>query len=310
LIAAVSVTVALASGLRIWLDGDRRARTFAVCGLFAALTAACELPAVSFLALVAAALAWRFPRQTLAAFAPAALVVVVAFFATNYAAHQSLRPPYMHRSETDPEDNWYIYTFERDGRERQSYWSDRHGIDRGEPSRLTYALHVLVGHHGIFSLTPMWILSVLGLGRWLAGPRPTPPGCDPAGCAADRPAAQPTNTDAASGGQESSESLRPLAALIAITSLTCIVFFLLRPQMDRNYGGMTSGFRWLFWLAPMWLLAMVPAADAWSGCRGRRAVALVLLGLSALSVTYPTWNPWTHPWITNYLLYLGWLKFS
>ncbi len=24
-----------------------------------------------------------------------------------------------------------------------------------------YALHVLVGHHGIFSLTPIWLLSVL-----------------------------------------------------------------------------------------------------------------------------------------------------
>jgi len=30
---------------------------------------------------------------------------------------------------------------------------------RGEPTRLLYAVHVLVGHHGIFSLTPVWLLS-------------------------------------------------------------------------------------------------------------------------------------------------------
>ena len=26
---------------------------------------------------------------------------------------------------------------------------------------------------------------------------------------------------------------------------------------------MTSGFRWMFWFAPMWLAAMLPAADRW-----------------------------------------------
>ena len=52
-------------------------------------------------------------------------------------------------------------------RERASYWLDPQGIDRGEPSELTYALHVLVGHHGVFSLTPVWLLSVWGAWLWL-----------------------------------------------------------------------------------------------------------------------------------------------
>src|SRR6185295_1887327 len=95
-------------------------------------------------------------------FVPAAAVVVVAFFATNYAAHQSLRPPYMHRSKTDATDNWYAYKYTLGGRERSSYWLDPQGLDRGEPSKLTYAVHVLVGHHGVFSLTPVWLLSVWG----------------------------------------------------------------------------------------------------------------------------------------------------
>ncbi|HIA20700.1 MAG TPA: hypothetical protein EYN70_15010, partial [Planctomycetaceae bacterium] len=46
--------------------------------------------------------------------------------------------------------NWYDYP--------GSYWigSRRGGFDVGEPSRLRYAFHMLVGHHGIFSLTPVW----------------------------------------------------------------------------------------------------------------------------------------------------------
>ena len=44
-------------------------------------------------------------------------------------------------------------------------------------------------------------------------------------------------------------------------TLICLVFYiLLRPQEDRNYGGMTSGFRWMFWFAPLWLVVMIPAA--------------------------------------------------
>ena len=114
-------------------------RYFALAGFAAAFTAADELPALSFLAALGLLLLLRAPRQTLLAFTPAALVVVAAFFATNYLAHDSLRPPYMHRSATDPEDNWYTYTYTVNGVERQSYWLDRQGIDRGEPTKLLYA---------------------------------------------------------------------------------------------------------------------------------------------------------------------------
>jgi hypothetical protein len=67
---------------------------------------------------------------------------------------------------------------------------------------------------------------------------------------------------------------------------------------------MTSGFRWAFWMAPPWLIAMLPAVDAMAGRRWLRGIACVLLCFSALSVSYPTWNPWVHPWLTEYLLYL------
>ena len=85
-------------------------------------------------------------------------------------------------------------------------------------------------------------------------------------------------------------------------------FYLMQPPIHRNYGGMTSGLRWMFWFAPLWLVATAAggrlvcpgalAALAWRSC---------CLGLSVLSASYPTWNPWTHPWILNFMLDRGWI---
>jgi hypothetical protein len=67
---------------------------------------------------------------------------------------------------------------------------------------------------------------------------------------------------------------------------------------------MTSGFRWVFWLTPLWLISMLPALDVLSKRRWTQALALALLAFSALSASYPTWNPWSNPWIMDYMKYL------
>jgi hypothetical protein len=337
LIAAACAAVAIYAAVRIWCDGARQYRLFATAGFFAALTAATELPALALLALLTVAVLWKAPRPTVRAYLPAAGVVVAAFFITNYAAHGCLTPPYMHRSTTDPADNWYDYSYVKGGRERDSYWRDPNGIDRGEPSAARYALHTLIGHHGIFSLTPVWLVSLAGLAVWGFGRNPRRPAAgEPIGVG---PATEPPSNDGAvdadgreTGGTEtrrtgadvpgardgcetcgseatSSSCGRSLALLIAAVSLACLVFYLSRPLAHRNYGGMTSGFRWMFWLAPLWIVAMVPAADRMANSRVWRAIALVLLAFSVLSASYPTWNPWTYPWLTNLGIYLGWVGF-
>jgi hypothetical protein len=265
---ALAAVVALWCLVRIWYDEERRLRYFALAGFAAAFAVANELPALSLFALLGAMLLWRTPRETLIAFAPLALLVAAAYFGTNYVAHGSLRPPYMHRSETDPADNWYDYSYTRGGKVRDSYWRDPKGIDRGEPSAATYVLHATIGHHGIFSLTPIWLLSLWGMvplcRRWPA-----------------------------------------LGLFVAVLSVVCLAFYLSRPQIDRNYGGMTAGFRWMFWFAPLWLVALLPTADSLSETRIGRGLALLLLAASVMSATYPTWNPWTHPWLYNFLYHLG-----
>jgi len=274
--AAVCATAALYAAIRIWFDDEKRARYFVIAGVFGAFTAACELPALALFAAISAAVLWKAPRQTFQVYVPGAIVVAAGFFGTNWVAHHSLGPPYAHRSETDPSDNWYAYTYERNGRPITSYWQNRVGIDRGEASRGMYALHVLVGHHGVFSLTPIWILTVAGLAIWLR--------------------------------KRDDRRLRELALMIGAVSVVCLVFYLMRPLDDRNYGGMTAGFRWMFWFAPMWVLAMLPAADAIAERKWLRYGALAMLALSVLSAAYPTWNPWTHPWLLNCLHHLGWIQ--
>jgi hypothetical protein len=275
--------------VRVLQDGARSWRMFAAAGLAAALAAACELPALAWLAAVLLLLATVDLRRTALAAAPAAALVAMAALGTNILAHGHLAPPYAHRQPggervaIDPPgatwnpDNWYDYELPlANGKKLTSYWRAPQGVDRGERSPAVYAWHALVGHHGIFSLTPAWLLVIPGLAALV-------------------------------GRRQGDRVLARFAAAIAAVSVVVIGFYLCRPQLDRNYGGSTAGFRWAFWLAPLWVAAAVPAAD-WLG-RGRlgRGVALLLLGVSVVSVAYPTWSPWTMPWLERWLVHAGWI---
>ncbi|QDU57255.1 DUF2029 domain-containing protein [Aeoliella mucimassa] len=276
IVGATAAAVAVFFYVQIARSETPRGWHFLMCGLASAFMAANELPATALLALFGLLLLVRDWKKTLIWGVPGVAVVAAAFFTTNYIAHNSLRPPYMHRSETDPSDNWYMYTYEKNGRTIESYWHDRQGIDVGEENVGTYAIHVLVGHHGVYSLTPIWILTLGGIGIWLV---------------------------------RGIRLERELALAALAMTITCFVFFILmRPLMDRNYGGMTSGFRWMFWLAPLWLVVLLPVVDKMSRNRWARGVALVLLALSMISVSYPNWNPWEQPWIYNAMEHYGWLK--
>jgi hypothetical protein len=268
--AAFAAMVALDATLRIVCEGERRLRWFFVAGLAAAFMAACELPALAFGGLVGLLLLWKAPRAVLLAAVPGAAIVVAAALGTNYAAHGTIRPAY---AERHVEGGWYDYQFRRGSRVIDSYWRPtvaKSEIDRGEPSRAVYAFHVLVGHHGIFSLTPVWLASLAGLALLLA------------------------RRDAAAANE------RAVAAAILACTVVCLVFYVTRPLEDRNYGGTATGFRWALWFAPLWLFAMLPAADALGTTRSRRILAAVLLFVSVASASYPTWNPWTLPWLKVY----------
>jgi len=65
----------------------------------------------------------------------------------------------------------------------------------------------------------------------------------------------------------------------------------------------------LFWLTPLLLLALVPAADRLAGSRVGRGFAYLCLGASAFSAAFPWTNPWRHPWIYQWAEYMNWVHY-
>jgi hypothetical protein len=281
-VAAFSALFALYPFVRIWDDGEPSAWRFAAVGFFASFAAVNELPAAAFLVLIACLLLVRFPRQTLIAFLPAALLPLAAFLAAQYAALGEFRLAY---EEFGSEAYLYEGSLWKTPLELDSLnlpWMDpaeaaRRGLV-GE-SYATYLFHMTFGHHGFWSLTPVFVLSLTGLVRLLFQNGPF--------------------TVLRTGG-------RPLAAVAWMTLvLTAVVlaFYTWTPKA-RNYGGSTQGLRWLFWLIPFWLL-LLPAGVGRGSGRFARGLALLLLGFSVLSVGYALRNPWSHPWILDAIEHIG-----
>jgi hypothetical protein len=179
----------------------------------------------------------------------------------------------------DVPERWYNYTYvDQNGKTRDSHWLKPQGMDVGEPSKVKYTFHSLIGHHGIFSLTPVWLFIFPGMYFWI--------------------------TRGATGEEDKKLRFQLFALMIfALTVILCVFYMGMRPQDDRNYGGNTAGLRWAFWLIPLWLCAMLPTMEKIEKNAVLRWAALALLAFSAISVAYPTWNPWVHPWIYTVLGY-------
>jgi hypothetical protein len=294
-IATYCVLFALYPTIRILEDERQRfsapSGLFVLAGLFASVAACSELPAASFsLALFVILLRWS-PRKTMLFFLPAAAVPIAAFFVTNYLAVGQLRLAYSEFGGP-----WYEY--------EGSHWryipgQVKNGIDWAwtKESRWQYAFHVLFGHHGLFSLSPILLLAVCGMVRfsfadlrdWISIP--------------------PRGTDSPAPDSESQATNHAriqslLAAVTLVLTIVVVGFYL--GQYRPNYGGWTCGLRWLMWLSPLWLLCLVPIADHLAGCKWGRLLAYLLLGISVFSANFAAANPWRHPWIYRLMEALGW----
>ncbi len=160
-----------------------------------------------------------------------------------------------------PRSNWYEYP--------GSYWlksnfEKKSLVDRGQKDPLVYAFHVLLGHHGIFSLTPIWILALAGMMVLMVSKR---------------------------------YQLRWFGLMAIGLSVIVVTFYVMQPTLNRNYGGVSSGLRWVFWLYPLWLVCILPMADALAQSKAGRFFCLFLLFASVVSVSWSHLNPWVHPWL-------------
>jgi hypothetical protein len=288
--AAFAALVALSAALPVAFptgdSGRSRSRLadagrLLVAGIAAGFLFNCELPAAAFVAALGLLLLVRAPIRTLLWFMPPVLLLVAAFFALNHLATGQWMPVY-EKLDTP----WYQYP--------GSVWLTIHaGGGRGiefaheHESRWMYAFNLLFGHHGWFSLTPINLLGAAGmvLAGWFLLRRMTR-GCAP-------PCAPGWN-----------------ALVLGALAVSLVVFgFYAFWTETANYGGWTNGPRWLLWLTPLWLFAMLPVADWLGQRRWGRILCLVLLALSVLSANYYAWNPWRHPWIYEWMDYSHWLAY-
>lgn len=265
--AAICVVLATYPLLRIICDGDHRKRFFVLAGFFSAATFTLELPAALLVAVFGALLLRVNPKKTLSLFVPAALIPVIAFVALNCVVTGSLTPFYSSYGSDK-----YRYEFQG----IPSYWSNPQGLDRNVDSAWMYFLHCTIGHHGLLSLTPVWLLTLIGWLGWRRWP-----------------------------------DCRPRILLLVGAGLTATVlgFYLTRTQ-NYNYGGNSVALRWMLWLAPLWLIAMIPVFDAWGSRRSFQILASILLGASVISANLPGSNPWQSTWLLSLMERWGWVHYD
>jgi hypothetical protein len=262
-IAAYSAFFAAYAWLRIMVDGRRGAGYFIACGFFGVFAACCELPAVGLALPLFGSLLWREPRKTLLALLPAALVPAIAFEATLYLATGEFTEVIYSRFNDEGPDAPYRYP--------GSYWLSPLEADALDEPKGLYLFHLLLGHHGVFSLTPVFLYCFYGLFAVL-------------------------------GSRGRSATLRGAAAITLALSAVVVAFYVAK---TNNYGGSTQGARWLFWLFPLWLVFLPFGCAGGQASRRLRRLALAALLVSALTSGYGLLAPWSHPWLLDGIEHLG-----
>ena len=119
-----------------------------------------------------------------------------------------------------------------------------------EPSGV-YLFHMTLGHHGVFSLTPIFLFSLFGAVREIVG----------------------------------RGKLSVVAWLTILLTVAMLAFYTWNPKA-RNYGGSTQGLRWLFWLIPFWLVSL-PSGSRRAGTDSVRGLSLAALAVSAFRWAMP-----------------------
>jgi hypothetical protein len=236
--AAVMAAFYYAFGLRRGHLVGRR--YFCYAGFAAGLAPTLDLGAIFLSAGIAVyLLSWDF-RRTFVFFAAAALVPVVANFGLTWYVMGSPMPVYLRHE---------LYNYPG------SYWLHPVGNDAKDEPRLTYLFNILVGHHGLLSMTPVVLFGVYAMVR--------------SGLLRDNDRA----IEAAAIGV-------PLLAMIAFYTFT-----------TKNYGGACAGFRWFLPALPPTLLFVAHASNLLRRRAGFLVFALCLL-VSQYHVCSALQNPW------------------
>ncbi len=182
------------------------------------------------------------PGKTLRLFLPAAALTVAAHFALNLAATGSLLPVYLR-----PE----LYRF------GGSYWNEPTGIDSLSEPKHVYFFHILLGHHGIFSMTPVFLPAVLSI----------------------------------VSAVKNRTNRMPEALTIGVPTLAVLLFLGFR---TRNYGGVCAGLRWMILAMPLLFVFVAQWIEEHRSGRSMALLAfLFLVGFANMAdVPWANAGPW------------------
>lgn len=233
---------------------------FALAGLLAGLLPALDLLATPFCVGVFVTLLWIDPARTTRCFVPAALVPIAAFLLTNWLVMDTVVPAYAFKST-----ELYHYP--------GSFWENPRGIAANTDSRPLYLLHMLVGHHGWFTHTPLFLIACLAAVR-----RPF-------------------------GGPPSFPSFN---LLVLANFAFLVVFYLI---ISDDYGGTCQGLRWLFWQIPLLLMLLPPAVERLARSKAGRVALWSVLTLSIFSAAYALPGPWGASWLHVLIRSTGWVTY-
>jgi hypothetical protein len=271
------------------MEGRRDTWLFGLAGLFGGLAAVSEFPAAGLTAAIFFALLWKSPAKAIAIYGFAAMIPLLGHVYANYQVTGSLMPAYAKKEWYEfPSSYWKID--QQTGRLVGTSTDPKTGevsvnprsIDSQYEPWYVYLFHIVLGHHGILSLSPVLFFSFVGLVRVIAS----------------RAAL--------------SARLVPLAVFTLSLTALLLLGYTFGPAFgigQRNYGGMSNGMRWLFWVIPLWLVHLPMGLDWKSSSAWFRRVAIGLLAISIASSFHATRNPWTRPWIHEWLYQLGWIGY-
>ena len=219
----------LSAGRRDWL----------VAGALAALAPTLDLAALFVSAGLGLYLLTFDWRATLRLFVPAALPVIALHLGATYLVGGSLLPMYLRRE-------LYLYP--------GSYWLAPVDMDVLDEPKAVYLFHMLVGHHGLFAMTPLLALALSAIIVTIRRRR-----------------------------------AHTAEAYLAGGALVVLVGFY--AATTKNYGGTCVGFRWLIVVMPVLFLFVAEWLD---GARSRAARLLfsALLVVSAVHTADALVSPW------------------
>ncbi len=200
--AAAAAMIGVYYAFRIGIEHDSTVCDWILSGFFLGLLPTLDIPSAIITCGIAVYLIGTDRRRTLQIFLPIAALPLAANLVLTYLSTGSIVPIYL-RGEL------YHYA--------GSYWKSPDEFDSIDEPKLIYALHSLIGHHGIYSMTPALIPALFAKIRIL----------------------------------KNRDHLFRETLAIAGAGVAMILLYIFK---TTNYGGMCIGFRWLIPVIPLFLI--------------------------------------------------------